>query len=333
MNKIVEKYFTQTDFSKRETEVLEQVSSTTGFVPQQLLFRGMIYDPDKVGSIIYKGIYQGKDAVLKLQGLQPEIDESDILIAFAKQNKSKKIRLPYLYTYKKWDKEDGYGYLITEYLTAPRIYEMPDVTDKQIKLFCTFYQEYKTHCLNKPFVPTPTENAIEFVIRRVDMWQKIAYHKKIVLERIPQKKIEALMGEYKTYMSKHLLPDMVFCHGHVSGADIFYDEKEFILLSNLYWSYRPLYYDLVFGLHWCLQAFRDKEITYEKYIDYVENWLQHLYKIPVVSNDPKAKEQINCMLLERTMGAILIDTGSQEKSFGVENLLNIQMRLFGKLLE
>ncbi len=70
MNQIVEKYFTQEDFSQRETEVLSQVSALTNFTPTKLLFKGMIYDPDKVGSIIYKVTYLGKTAVLKLQGLQ-----------------------------------------------------------------------------------------------------------------------------------------------------------------------------------------------------------------------------------------------------------------------
>lgn len=334
MNKIVEKYFNQEDFSQREQEALSHVSSITGFVPQQLLFRGMIYDQDKVGSIIYKGIYQGKDAVLKLQGLEPETDEADILLTFKKQNTSQKIRLPDLYDFRRWNQKDGYGYLVTEYITAPRIYTMPYVTDKQINLFCQFYQEYRDNCLNKPFVPKPQENAIEFVLRRVDMWQKIAYHKKNLLDRISKEEIEKLIVRYKLYMGKNLLSDMVFCHGHLSGADIFYDDNEFILLSNLYWSYRPLYYDLIFGLHWCLEAFKDKNITYDEYTMYINNWLMFLYKIPSVKHDPRAKQQIHCMLLERTMGAVLIDTGSQMQIGKLtNNLFSIQTSYLYSLMK
>src|SRR3989338_9159052 len=70
-NKITEKYFTQDDFSQREADVLAQVTAETGFVVEKEIFRGMIYDKSKVGSLIYKGTLDGKPAVLKLQGLKP----------------------------------------------------------------------------------------------------------------------------------------------------------------------------------------------------------------------------------------------------------------------
>lgn len=72
-NKITEKYFIQDDFSQRETDVLAQVTAETGFIVEKEIFRGIIYDKNKVGSLIYKGTFDGKPAVLKLQGLKPEV--------------------------------------------------------------------------------------------------------------------------------------------------------------------------------------------------------------------------------------------------------------------
>lgn len=335
MVKIVEKYFNQEDFSKREKEVLEKVVNQTGFIPHKLIYKGIIFDPDKVGSIIYKGIYKGKTAILKLQGLFPDTDESDIMQAFAKQNKSKIIRLPKLYAFKKWNKKDGFGYVVTEYIDAPKIYEIPFATGKQMQLFCDFYQEYKTKCLNKPFTypDRKNENASEFVIRRVRMWKKISDHKKKLQEIISRDLIEKKVNAYIKFMAENLKGDLVFCHGHLSSKDIFYNGKDFILLSNLYWGWRPEYYDLIFGLHWCLEAITDEDFTFEEYLNYVNEWLSRLYEIPVVKKDKQAKKKINLMLLERTMGAVLIDTLEKKDDIDVvNNLINLQLKFFDYLI-
>ncbi len=335
MIKIVEKYFTQEDFSKREKEVLEIVVSKTGFTPQAVLFKGMIFDPDKIGSIIYKGIYKGKPAVLKLQGLHPETDEVDILIGFKKQNKSKIIRLPELYAYQKWNEKDGFGFLVAEFVPYPKIHEMPFPSSNQIKLFCDFYEEYKTKCINSPFVKTDEETSTKnFVLKRVETWKKISDHKGLLEKTISRKQIENIVNIYKDFMSKNMDSKMVFSHGHLSSKDILYNGKEFVLLSNLYWTYRPEYYDLVFNLHWCLEAIEDKIFTLEKYVEFVKKWFDNFYQIPVVKNDEKAIKNIHLMLLERTTGAILIDTGSRnETNEAVKHLLTLQIQFFNQLIE
>jgi len=336
MIKIVGKYFTQEDFSKKENQVLSIAVSKTGFSPQKLIYKGVIYDPDKVGSIIYKGIYKGKPAVLKLQGLHPETDEADILLGFKEQNKSKIIRLPELYAYQKWNEKDGFGFLITEYIPYPKIHLMPFPSDDEIKLFCDFYQEYKTKCLNVPFTKTEEkdDSSKNFVLRRVDTWTKISNYKSVLNKYVPEEKISRLVKIYKDTMRKNLDSKLVFSHGHLSSKDILYSGKEFVLLSNLYWTYRPRFYDLIFNLHWCLEAINDINFTYSKYLEFVKKWLKNFYQIPVVKSDPEAIKNIHLMLLERTMGAILIDTGSRnEFNKKVEHLLGLQIDFFEELTE
>ena len=148
-NKITEKYFTQDDFSRREAEVLVQVTAETGFIVEKEIFRGVIYDKNKVGSLIYKGAFGGKPAVLKLQGLKPEIEEGEIIKHFTNQNQSKSVRIPILYAYKPWTENRGYGYLITEYIDAPKIFKMPFATSQQMNDFARFYQEYRTSALTR----------------------------------------------------------------------------------------------------------------------------------------------------------------------------------------
>ncbi len=334
MNKIVEKYFQKNDFSKRVGSVLNKVLRETGFEIEKELFRGMIYDEDKLGSIIYKGKYQNKNAVLKLQGLKPETDEVDIIVNFDKQNTSKKVRLPKLYKFKHWNKKDRFGYLIIEFINAPHIFEMPFANEDQINLFCNFYQEYRENCLNKTFTKPEEAPTSNFVLRRVDMWEKIAKTKGILEKRIPNEKLQVIIKQFKQVMEEELKNvEMIFCHGHLTASDIFYDGEQFILLSNLYWSFRPEYYDLVFGLHWDLENINISNFSYNEFKNYIEKWLNYFYKIPVVKKDPDAKRKISLMLLERTMGGILLDTGSQPlDNEAKNNLFKLRLIFFEELV-
>ncbi|HVZ66846.1 MAG TPA: hypothetical protein VG917_01160 [Patescibacteria group bacterium] len=334
MTKIVEKYFEKNDFKNRVEDILKIVCDKTHFEPEKVIFRGMIYDEDKLGSVIYKGIYKNKDAVLKLQGLRPETDEIDIIASFKHDVKSNKIRLPKLFEASHWNEKDNYGYLITEYITAPHIFEMPFATDTQMARFSEFYQEYRTSIV-QPFIQKSEDEkvAADFVLRRISMWDKIAAAKGLLPKRLSNKKVNQIIERFKKIQSAELKNvKMVFSHGHLTANDIYDNGSEFILLSNLYWSYRPELYDLVFGLHWCLENIQDNNYTFEEYLAYIDKWLTHFYEIPFVKNDHDAKRKINLMLLERTMGGILLDTGSQaEDNKFANHLLKLQTEFFDLL--
>jgi hypothetical protein len=44
--------------------------------------------------------------------------------------------------------------------------------------------------------------------------------------------------------------DLEFQHGHFSYDDVRQQGESVVLLSNLYWSWRPPLYDAIFGYHW-----------------------------------------------------------------------------------
>ncbi len=183
-NKITEKYFEHANFADNGQKVLDEIMTKTNFQPEKEIFRGQIYDKDKVGSLIYKGTWQDKPAVLKIQGLQPDVDEIDMISKFNDQNKSAKIRLPKLYNGSKWNEKDGYGYLLLEYIDAPQIYQPPFANQEQINDFCALYQEYKMKCLCKPFVERePNEqSSLVFTAQHVSHWAKIAQTKGYLTE-------------------------------------------------------------------------------------------------------------------------------------------------------
>lgn len=336
-NKITKKYFTQDDFSQREADVLAQVIAETGFVTEKEIFRGMIYDKNKVGSLIYKGTLDSKPAVLKLQGLKPEIDEGEIVRHFTDQNQSKIVRVPVLYAHKPWTEERGYGYLITEYLDAPKIFEMPFANKEQMTDFAHFYQEYRASALTRSWIEPETKDSLAFTVHRVDHWRKISEHKK----RLTLEDYASYLVRYYPVAVKHLpsIP-MVFCHGHLTANDIYHlKNNSYVVLSNLYWSYRPQWYDLAFNIWNCLMHIRNISYTFEQLLQYVEEWLTTCRAIPVVRQDKDFERKITVLLLERTMGAILVDLGAndfyekEENKPYLRHLLDLHHRLFDHLAQ
>lgn len=120
VNKISEKFFTQKDFSRESARALEKIAGKTGFKINREIWRGVIYDKNKVGSIIFDGKHQSQPAVLKIQGLKPELDEIEIIKLFNKFNQSKRIEVPTVFAAQKWNKQDGFGFLIQEKLNATK---------------------------------------------------------------------------------------------------------------------------------------------------------------------------------------------------------------------
>lgn len=336
-NKIVEKYFTQDNFSQREIDVLAQVTTETGFVVEKEIFRGMIYDKNKVGSLIYKGSLKGEPAVLKLQGLRPEVDEAETVKHFTAQSNSKFVRVPFLFVHKPWTEDRGYGYLITEYLDAPKIFEMPFASAAQMQDFARFYQEYRTCALTRSWIEPTTMDSLEFTIQRVDHWRKISEHKK----RLSLEDYAPYLMRYYPIVAKHMASvPMVFSHGHLTANDIYkLDDGTYAILSNLFWSYRPQWYDLAFNIWSCLIHIRDINYTFEQLVLYVDEWLATYRTIHIVQQDKDFERKIMVLLLERTMGAILVDLGAsysfeqEENKAHLLHLLDLHQRFFDHLVQ
>lgn len=310
-NKITEKYFDKFDFLKRERRILPEIKEKENFISEKEIFRGEVYDKDKVGSLIYKGKWQDKPAVLKIQLIKPDIEEGDIINFFNKQNKSKKIRLPKLFKISKWNKKDGYGYLIMEFIGASAIYNSPFATSEQIKSFCDFYQEYKTKSANEPFFEKSTDelSSLVFTIQRVSHWTKIAQTKNTLVKS----DIENI-EKFISLAAKHL-PNikMEFMHGHLTYADIYrISENEYLLMSNLFWSYRPEYYDAAFHIWAGIKNARDIKINSTQVIKYIKKWIDEYKKIPFIKKDKDFERKFNIMMAERCVGALLADLQNQE---------------------
>lgn len=331
-NKITEKYFEHANFADNEQWVLDAIKTKTNFQPEKEIFRGQIYDKDKVGSLIYKGVWKEKPAVLKIQGLQPDVDEIDMIGRFNNQNESAKIRLPELYDGSKWNKEDGYGYLLLEYVDAPQIYQPPFANQEQMKDFCALYQEYRTKCLRDPFFEKePNEqSSLVFTAQRVSHWAKIAQTKGHLAEA-EVKNVE----KFLSLAGRHLPSiKMEFIHRHFTYDDIFkLSNKEYVLMSNLFWSYRPEFYDTTFHLWAGIKSLRDQNVSVERVIEYLQNWLEEYKKLPVIMQDHDFERKFDMMMAERCVGALLVDIQNQHYADDYSNFIAHLTELFRDLFK
>jgi len=329
-NKITEKYFKHHNFAQHEKRVLDEITTRTNFRPEKEIFRGQIYDKDKVGSLIYKGVWRDKPTVLKIQGLQPDVDEIDLIGRFNDQNESAKIRLPELYDGSMWNEKDGYGYLLLEYIDAPQIFQPPFANQEQIKDLCALYQEYKINCLREPLIERePNElSSLVFTAQRVSHWAKIAQTKGHLAGAEVRN-----MEKFLSLAGKHLPSiKMEFMHGHFTYDDIFkLSDKEYVLMSNLFWSYRPEFYDTTFHLWAGIKSLREQNVTVDQIIGYLQNWLEEYKKLPVVLQDADFERKFDMMMAERCIGALLVDIQNQYYESDRNNFIAHLTELFRDL--
>ncbi len=329
-NSMGDRYFEHVNFADHEKRALEEIMTKTNFKPEKEIFRGQIYDKDKVGSLIYKGVWQDKPTVLKIQGLQPDIDEIDMIGRFNEQNKSTKIRLPKFCDGSKWDKQHGYGYLLLEYVDAPQIYQPPFANQKQIKDFCALYQEYRTNCLCEPFVEQePNEqSSLVFTAQRVSHWAKIAQTKGNLTESDVK-----IVERFLTLAGRHLPSmNMEFMHGHFTYDDIFkLSDNKYVLMSNLFWSYRPEFYDTTFHLWAGMKSLRDQSVGLEQVLAYLQIWVEEYKKLPVVMQHADFERTFDMMMAERCVGALLVDIHNQHYDSDRSNFIAHLVELFRDL--
>lgn len=337
VNRITEKYFTQGDFSQREIEVVKEIVQETGFELEEEIFRGVIYEKNKVGSLIYKGKYKEKPAVLKIQGLKPEIDEAKMVRNFIRQNRSLIVRVPELYSYKEWNKDRGYGFLIGEHIGGRKIFKMPFATEDQMRDYGKFYQEYRSLTLNRPWIEQEAENSLKYTLGRIDNWRKISEHK----GRLKEEDYVPFLERFKTLANRYFpsIP-LMFCHRHLSANDVYkMPDGSYVLLSNLFWSYCLQWYELAFNFWACMQHIRNIDYRLDNLLEYLESWRKHYKQIPVVREDKEFDRKLDINLLERTMGAILVDIGVNDFYDKPENqkyfkhLLKLHQEFFNHLVK
>ncbi|MFA6429398.1 MAG: hypothetical protein WCV84_02760 [Patescibacteria group bacterium] len=305
------RYFDVTDaFARRVPEIIQIVCSNTGFIVRQELFRGQVYDADKVGSVLLQGVFGDRPAVLKIQGLRLDEEEVDGMRAFMAQNTSEWIRIPEIYAHEPRQEEWGYGYTIMECIDGVPLFDRSCPSSKDRETFARFYQEYRTKAITKPWIVPPQESTKEFVLFRVEKWRALCAHKGY----LAPEQYEPFVARFCEIVGQvgQTVP-LVFCHGHLTSTDIVRDAQgQCVLFSNLFWSYRPQWYDLAFNVWSVWMSMPEGEVSPVRAKQILEEWRATYRTIPVTQTDASYERTLDFVLLERVMGAILADIGASD---------------------
>jgi hypothetical protein len=312
-------------------QIVGEITKKCAFIPDRLLSTSSWWNQSTgVGAFHFSGKFDGKPAALKVQGVKPSTSEIYMINSFAKQNRSKIIRPPHVYASFPWDEEKKYEAFILEDVGKNLIVKVP--TDKmEVDNFFELYREYRSNCLNNPWIEKPNLNLETVVKSRFNEWIE-ASHKVFPDHPFREKGDEDVVLKSVEILTKNR--DWLkteFVHGHLSARDLFKSDNEVVVLSNLYWSWRTPYYDLVFAYHWFMYDLANvKDITPEIVEAQRSLWLDKIQSIA------KDKTLLKYSLLERSaaglnLDALSVDTNKPIAKYLVGRTREITRKLIEEL--
>lgn len=305
-NEISHGYLKGSDLGGREQEVLKDASTKTGFVSTELIGRSAWWGSSEIGAFHCAGTFDGKKAVLKIQGVRPSISEIYMIESFAGVNKSRVIRPPHLYASLPWDEEKRYEALVLEFIDGKKIIQTP-TTEAQVRRFFELYRDYRGNCLQSPWVDKPEGTISAGIVEKFKRWRETSF--KIYPEHQLRKDsdIDLIDAAVKKLEVGYEGIEPEFMHGHFSEGDLYQVRDQVVVLSNLYWSWRQPLYDAIFGYHWFMyhlnivDGIKPEEVEQQRAM-----WLSEIRTLP--QTQIKAGEKLlNLALLERAAAGLNLD--------------------------
>ncbi|MFA5129427.1 MAG: hypothetical protein WC477_00740 [Patescibacteria group bacterium] len=317
---------------------VKEVSSKTGWRlrDEQPLFSGRYYDSKKVGSFVARVTNdEGASAVLKLQLRPLPYDEGMIIRHIQGQIKTSRVRLPNLFSDEPWNEARGYGFLIMEDAsTFPRLWASHCPTAEEMKRHEEFLKLFMHDVLPiEPFLPAPDVSVREKYREALNHFSDIAeassYH------HVDPSDIKRMKAVYLEVLDRVEFDGFHFTHGHLSGMEIHEDKSSdaFVLFSNLIWSFRPTYYEVVFPLWVDLMGIRDIDVRMQDMLVRIDEWAEIWQRVTGI--DPREHDLFYFLILERSMMTVMLDLGASEwtgdEIEAKQALLNAWEELFAHL--
>lgn len=271
--------------------------------PEQI-FEGVIYDKDRIGTRIFRGTQGSQPRVLKVQFLEPDIEEA-VIMQDINNRRYPNLRHPHVYDYQDHDPVRGYGYTLMEDVKGRPIFEGL-ANREEMEEFADATQEIRINRQTNPvFQPKIYErDARTATALRLANWNAIALRK------------GTLDREGIGHSTRHLLQmtlgdidKMEFTHGHLTSKDIVVTEKgENVVFSPSFWSYRPKYYETTFQIWDSLKSLEGDEILSPKEaIAHCEEWKETFMQTPGIKEDVFFSRYFASNMRERAIGALLLD--------------------------
>lgn len=330
-NKISHLFLRGSDLAEREKEILKSASKRLDFVPDQLLDRSNWWTSKEIGAFRYIGQFEGKKAVLKIQGVRPATSEVYMIQAFSKTNKSKILRTPLLYSYLPWDNKKRYEALVLEFIDGKPIVNNP-TSESELKEFFALREECRRNCAVSPWIEKPKESLSEEIKNNFDKWGQASF-KLYPTHPFRKKEDAGLIDEAVNILSKNYKNvEREFQHGHFGVSDLLRNKNgEVIILSNLYWSWKPPFYDAVFGYHWFIYNLSKLKNASPKLVEDQRNlWLKQISRLHLKGAKLKL---LNLAFLERAAAGLNLDALSiNQKSPTAEYLIQTTRDVLGKLI-
>lgn len=300
------------DISLIEKKIIKEICHKTGFIVENNIWRSSYWGSKQIGASHWSGIFDNKPSVLKIQGAKPNVSEVVFINEFSKQNKSKLIRPPVIYSHIPWDDKDGYEAIISEHAQGRKVIEDGKIiTTKNVSDFMKFYKEYRYNCIPaKPWIEKPDKNVdFETVLNDLVTTSMKAYPNSKFRQNgdleLAEKAYRLLSKVYKDV-------DLEFMHGHYSCKDLIYQDsskEKVVLFSNLFWKWRYPYFDAAFAYHWFMYELAHvKDITPEIVENQRKIWLNCIFKVTEVSDSIQKTRLLNSALLERSIAGFIVDS-------------------------
>lgn len=289
------------------------IESQYGYVPidESTLFTGVYYDSKKVGSFITKVQNgDGDTAVIKIQLRPLPFDEGFIIRSLEKELKTNRIRPVRILYDKPWSEDLGFGYLIFEDIShLPNLWKNAPTQEEDRLLHKAFIDAFYTSLLpiKQPWVDKPSSSLKEKILEAFKHFREIAQNSSH--HHIPDAELEPFTQKYFEIIEKQGFDrELVFTHAHLSGYDVKYDQQgdRFVLMANLYWSWRPKNYELVFPIWVDLMQIRDTSLTFPNFLDRIMTWVE------IWPEEVTEDRNFWLMLLERSILTIMLDLGASE---------------------
>jgi hypothetical protein len=303
-NEIASNYIEGSDLGEREREVLSDACQKTGFRPTKLAGRSHWWGSTEYGAFHYEGKYKGKPAVIKIQGVKPVTSEIYMIESFAKSNKSRVLRPPRLYTSVPWNDKRRYEALVLENTGGKKVVNLP-TTLSEMKRFFELIRDYRKNCLRRPWIDKPVESNSEKIKRNFEKWRQASF--KIYPDHPLRQKEDTLLVDKAVNIltEQYKRVETFFQHGHLSDGDFYQIGNQVVILSNLYWSWRAPFYDIIFGYHWFMYHLAEvPDISSDKIERQRELWLNEINKIP---NNQSERKLLKLALLERAAAGLNLD--------------------------
>lgn len=292
---------------------LQYIQTTYGFAPvdERVLFTGVYYDSKKVGSFITKVKNEaGDSAVLKLQLHPLPFDEGFIIRNLEQNLKTRQIRPVKILHDKAWTEERGFGYLLFEDIShLPNIWADTPTQHKDRLLHKKFIEAFYQSVLPilHPWIDRPKTSLQEKALEAFEHFHQIAQNS--AHKHITEEELKPFSDKYLEILkSEEGVREIEFTHGHLSGYDVKYDKErdQFILMANLYWSWRPKHYELIFPIWIDVMQIRSASLSFDEFLERIMAW-HDLWQEQITH-----ERVFWLMLLDRSMHTIMLDLGASE---------------------